>query len=192
MAAAAPVPAPAWHDVADPDGTHHQLCLQALDSTCAPACVAMVVRKIKSTACEEPAARRKLDALMANVHSGGQKNWNDDGANPHIVASALSGFQVNSARTLKNLAGTLLKDALKGRCFKAKPGIGFVYWKQGGGHAIVVLGPDNASQNLLVLDPLYNGVVRVPIGDLPRYDPPYNAQGFQGIGYFGRFLVTTS
>lgn len=152
----------------------------------------MVVRKMKSTACDETTARQKLDALMSNVHASGQQNWNDDGTNPDIIASALSDLKVSEARTVKNLVGTYIKDYLRGRCFKNKPGIAAVYWKQGGGHAILILGTDAAGNNLLVLDPGHLGVVSVPVADLPRYDPPYNAAGFAGTGRFANFLVTTS
>jgi hypothetical protein len=151
----------------------------------------MVVRKIKSTLCDETTARQKLSTLMGNTHTTGGKNWDDDGTLPDVIASALSEFQVHDAHSRRNLKGVLIKDFLK-RCTKSRPGIAAVYWKQGGGHAVVILGKDAGDQNLLVLDPAHNGVVSIPLGDLPRYDPPYNAQGFAGAGHFAPFLVTTA
>lgn len=178
----------AFTNVADADGVTHQLCRQDLDNSCACACVAMVVRKIKSTGCDEQSARRTIDALMAFVHSQGQDDWNSRGTRDKIVASALAEYKVSNAKTWDNLSGPTMSEYLQTRCSKSKPGIAFVNWDPpGGGHAIVCLGKDNAGTNVLFLDPAHTGVVAIPTGNLPRYVAPYG-----DAGAFKSWVVTTT
>jgi hypothetical protein len=176
----------AFSTVADGDGINHQLCQQDLDNSCACASVAMVVRKIKSTGCDEQSARRTIDSLMAFEHSRGQQDWNTMGTLDKIVASALSKYKVTSAKTWDNVDGPTMSSFLQTRCTKSKPGIAFVEWDGGGGHAIVCLGKNNAGTQVLFLDPAHNAVVPIAVGSLPRYAAPYGDNGA-----FKSWLVTT-
>ena len=175
-----------FSSVVDADGITHQLCTQALDETCCCACIAMIVRKIRSTALDEAAARKTLDRLHGFSHSKGGHNWTTQGAMDALVASALSDYKITSAMTWDISNAAVLTSYLSTRCIKSKPGVAFVDWNAGGGHAIVALGPDNANANILFLDPGHNAVVPIPIGNLPTYAAPYG-----NVGTFKSWMVTT-
>ncbi|MGP0066097.1 MAG: hypothetical protein ACLQGP_21170 [Isosphaeraceae bacterium] len=174
-----------WFLVADPDGAQHQLCVQDLDESCACASVAMLVRKIKNTMCEESTARQKIDSLSAFAHSTGMGDWSTLGTSPSVIGSALAELGVKDAKTWNK--GINLVTTLQNKCTKSRPGIAAVYWTVGGGHAIVVLGKNAANTAVLFLDPGHNGVVSIPIGNLPTYTAPYGL-----VGTIDDTLVLTS
>jgi hypothetical protein len=163
--------------VMDVDGSQHDMIVQALDETCACASIAMVVRKMKSQLLDESSARNELNRLEGSPRRGGNVTWRNTGVDPDVIGSALSKW-VNSAKTWD--AGTInISNYLKTHCKRSRPGIAIVAWNGGGGHAVVVLGLNNAGTNLMILDPGVSpaAVTYEPQGNLPTYNAPYGNVG---------------
>ena len=182
-----------WYTINDSSGTSHEICMQKLDNSCTAACVAMVVRVVAGTGCDESTARSTIAAYIRAKY-GTDKIYfafKEDGIDPEKLGSALSDLKVSSAHTKHAKTWDELRSLYTEKCSFKKPGITGVYWDGGGGHCLVCLG--KVGTNLLILDPIF-GPQEIDPGVFPRYNavPHYpSTEGHGGSGNFADICITT-
>jgi hypothetical protein len=199
--------------VQDPDstGTNNAICMQALDNECGACCVAMIARIAANRNIDVQQARAKIfeyeKAALSrdNLHmslddsSTALALWTTHGALTSSYTQALSEFGVKNAYGGNRVAGAVdLVRLITTRTSRLKPGLLTVAWTGGGGHAVVVMGPIGANNDILILDPGF-GRQEIPQANFPAYAtaPTAIATATNGVaagnaGTFNFEIVTTA
>jgi hypothetical protein len=167
-------------DQKDEDGAWHEIPIQTKDNSCGPCSVRIVIKKVKNQDVGEDLLRELVelaeeggDAYSGTlgttgvIGEGGAHDWSPSGGGTWLVPGVLQGMKIPVVQT------TTPKDLM--HATKSKPAIGVVEWQPGGGlHYVVVLGPNNARDKLVILDPFF-GVQSAPItGNAPGTYAPIN------------------
>jgi hypothetical protein len=163
----------------------HQVCIQFHDTSCGPACVAMVERLYKHRGKSDEARARQL----SEKYPGG---WTFGGAGsyPWNVSSVLNAEGVKAYRA-ENVACPNVRAYLRHYARFSTPVVATVRWYSGAGHFVVcaVRDPDDT---FVFYDPFY-GLVQ----QTGAYFPYYYASGGKktpessGLGYFDGWLIIT-
>jgi Papain-like cysteine protease AvrRpt2 len=165
-----------WHPTpypTDSAGRSFQVCYQAANTSCFPACLAM--GRYYLTGRRPPEALTRFAVEVGANRSAGlaMRDWDQS-----ITLFREIEGGIREAR-LGYTAHTAGKYFLTSRCAPDRPAICTVLWNGGGGHGVLCLGSVPNGTTILVLDPWY-GLQEVRSANLPNY-APVGAVGSPGV-----------
>lgn len=152
----------------DSKNRYHRVCVQAYNTSCGPACIAMVERIYKHLAQSDEARARQISQKYPGKWTEAGGSWP---ANWSAVLNAV-GVRTYAATGVGYAA---VYTYLKHYARFATPVLAGVRWYSGGGHAVLCAIHDT-DDKFVFYDPWY-GIVEVAGSRFPYYEPP-NASGY--------------
>lgn len=169
----------------DSKGRYHQVCIQLYESSCGPACVAMIERVYKHLNRSDESRARQISQKYPG-------NWTIPGGSYYIsnLSSVLNAEGIKAYKA-KDVTYPNVYSYLKYYASFSTPVIAQVVWYAGGAHFVMcaIRDPDD---KFVFYDPFY-GIVE----QSGSYFPYYYASGGKAtpstsaLGYFNGWLAIT-
>lgn len=153
----------------DSKNRYHQVCIQMYNTSCGPACVAMVERIFKHLSRSDETRARDLMYRYPGYWTNGGSSW------PWDVSRVLNSEGVPTYQAT-NVGYAGVYSYLKCyACFRT-PVVAGLRWFQGGGHFTMCAIAD-ADDTFVFYDPWY-GIVELKGYQFPYYTAPDGASGY--------------
>ncbi len=188
---------------ADCDGNWHEFIRQEKGNSCVPATVTMMKRAWSGasfTDLSEPQVRGIMGLIESDRMNQGistisnfaqtAHNWDVSGTTAELAVKVLKAnpFPVRTAYCVKAalMSRGKLYDIMQNLTPK-KPGLLGWYWRGGGGHATLCIGPSRDGSRLKIIDP-WDGIQYVDNtrADFMTYRPSTGGVGDFGVAVFGK------